>query len=44
MRVDLTNFILKLKGLGIADILTFEMLEKPDEKHIAKAIDILFAY
>jgi HrpA-like RNA helicase len=26
MRIDLTNFILKLKGLGITDILTFEML------------------
>lgn len=44
MRVDLSNVILKLKGLGIADILTFQLLERPDEEHIAKAIDILYAY
>jgi HrpA-like RNA helicase len=30
LRVDLSNVILKLKGLGIADILTFELLERPD--------------
>jgi HrpA-like RNA helicase len=44
MRVDLSNVILKLKGLGIEDILTFDMLERPDERHIAKAIDILYAF
>ena len=26
MRIDLSNFILKLRGLGIQDILTFELL------------------
>lgn len=44
MRIDLSNFILKLKGLGIEDIIAFDMLEKPEEKQLAKAIDILFAY
>ncbi len=44
MRMDLSNFILKIKGLGITDIVTFQMLERPDEKHLIKAIDILFAY
>lgn len=44
MRVDLTNFLLKLKGLGITDILTFQLLERPEEAHLTKAIDILFAY
>lgn len=44
MRVDLSNVILKLKGLGIADILTFQLLERPDQRHIVKAIDMLYAY
>ncbi len=44
LRIDLTNVVLKLKGLGIADILTFELLERPDERHLAKAIDLLYAY
>lgn len=44
MRVDLSNVILKLKGLGIEDIVAFDMLEKPDERHLAKAIDILCAF
>ena len=44
MRVDLSNVILKLKGLGIEDVLAFEMLQKPDESHLAKAIDILCAF
>jgi len=44
LRVDMTNVVLKLKGLGIADILTFELLERPDERHLAKAIDLLYAY
>jgi len=30
MRVDLSNIILKLKGLGIEDVLAFDMLEKPE--------------
>lgn len=44
MRVDLSNVVLKLKGLGIQDILTFELLERPDERHLAKAIDMLYAF
>lgn len=44
MRVDLSGFLLKLKGLGIQDILSFEMLERPEEAQVSKAIDILYAY
>lgn len=29
LRIDLTSFILKLLGLGIKNILEFEMLDKP---------------
>ena len=28
-RIDLSNFILKVSGLGIKDILTFEMTDRP---------------
>jgi ATP-dependent RNA helicase DHX8/PRP22 len=29
LRVDLSSFVLKLLGLGIKDILAFDMLDKP---------------
>ncbi len=29
LRIDLSNFILKVKGLGIEDIVSFEMVEQP---------------
>jgi HrpA-like RNA helicase len=44
MRVDLSTFLLKLLGLGIRDVLNFEMLDKPPEHHFSKAIDNLLAY
>lgn len=38
LRTDLANFILKLKGLGVGDLLTFEFIETPPETSIIKAI------
>ena len=35
---------LGVAGLGIQDILSFEMLERPEEAQVSKAIDILYAY
>ena len=44
MRIDLTAFVLKLMGLGIKDLLSFEMIDKPSEEHFARAIDVLYAH
>lgn len=44
LRVDLSSFVLKLLGLGIKDILAFDMLDKPPEHHFSRAIDTLLAY
>lgn len=44
LRVDLSSFILKLLGLGIKDIMAFDMLDKPPEHHFSRAIDTLLAY
>lgn len=44
LRIDLANYILKLKGLGIQDITSFEILDQPSEFSLVKAIEQLFAY
>jgi HrpA-like RNA helicase len=38
LRIDLANYILKLKGLGIQDITRFEVLDPPTEFSLIKAI------
>ena len=43
LRVDLSSFILKLLGLGIKDILGFDLLDKPPEEHFSRALDNLSA-
>ena len=44
LRIDLSNFLLKLMGLGIKDLLSFEMTDQPLEKNYIAAIDNLYAY
>ena len=44
MRVELSNVILKLMGLGITDLLGFEMIDRPPEHHLVMGIDTLYAY
>lgn len=44
LRMDLSSFLLKLLGLGIQDVLAFEMLDKPPEEHFSRSIDTLLAY
>lgn len=36
--------ILKLKGLGVGDIMAFEMLDTPKEYSIVKALECLHVY
>jgi HrpA-like RNA helicase len=44
LRVDLSSLLLKLVGLGVRDVLTFEMLDRPPESHLAQATDTLLAF
>lgn len=44
LRVDLVNVLLKLKGLGIRDIMGFDFIERPRDANLARAIDMLYAY
>lgn len=38
LRIDLSNYILKLKGLGIEDITNFEVMDPPSQYSLVKAI------
>lgn len=38
LRIDLANYILKLKGLGVEDIIRFEVMDAPSEFSLTKAI------
>ena len=44
LRIDLSNMILKLKGLGIGDIISFDMLDAPQEYSLVKALENLYAF
>lgn len=44
LRVDLSNVVLKIKGLGIGNITSFEMLDSPKEYSVVKAFETLYAY
>ncbi|TBU13887.1 HrpA-like helicase [Ordospora colligata] len=39
---NLANIILLLKSIGIADITSFEMLDKPDVSNVKKALELLY--
>ncbi len=44
LRVNLRNLILDLKAIGVENISTFNLIDKPSEGHITKACDELVIY